>query len=267
LNGGLGLDVERAWNCVKGATAMRRQILLSSVALFVSIGAAFAAAPAPVFNWSGFYIGVDAGAGFGSSSWSNIVVPSATGEDYPGVFARHDLSGVVGGVTGGYNFQTGAFVYGVSGTFNFGDVDGMNKCFGNYGDFNAQCTDDVERLGDLSARLGFTPIDKALLYVQGGVAYEGGTASPANENYEGSYIYTNGYQKTDFDRWGYALGVGAEFAADEHWVVGLDYKYYGFDKSSVSFTPVPPLNDYSPPFSADIKNNVQTVTLHVGYKF
>lgn len=221
--------------------------------------------PAPIFTWTGFYLGVDVGGGFGSSSWSNIVVPSDTGENYPGTFAKHDVSGAVGGIQAGYNIQVGSFVYGVNGEINLAGVDGNNRCFGNYGDYNAQCTDHIRALGDLLGRVGFTPMDRMLLYFQGGLGYENGTEQPAGENYYGSAV--NGYQSTSFDRWGYVLGGGADFAVTDHWIIGADYKYYGFDKTNISFTPVAPVEYWNPPFSADTKNNVQTVTVHIGYKF
>ena len=94
-------------------------------------------APAPVFTWTGFYLGVDVGAGFGSSSWSNIVVPSDPGQDFPGEFSRHNLLGAVGGLQAAYDVQMNSFVFGVEGEIDVSGVKGSDSCFGNYGDFSA----------------------------------------------------------------------------------------------------------------------------------
>src|ERR671911_447433 len=87
------------------------KILLASVALFGFAGAAAAAdlpvrsappapiiAAAPLFTWTGFYVGVNAGYG-----WSN--------DDFDAIdFADdEDDGGFVGGAQVGYNYQIGSF--------------------------------------------------------------------------------------------------------------------------------------------------------------
>ena len=57
------------------------------------------------YNWTGFYAGINAGYGFGSSSWS--AVPTASNKP----------KGFLAGGTAGYNWQSGAIVYGVEGDF------------------------------------------------------------------------------------------------------------------------------------------------------
>ncbi len=51
------------------------------------------------YNWSGFYLGLNAGYGFGSSTW-----------DFPPV--KNSPKGMLFGGTAGYNWQSGAWVYG-----------------------------------------------------------------------------------------------------------------------------------------------------------
>jgi outer membrane immunogenic protein len=62
---------------------------------------------APAYNWTGFYLGINGGGGWGHSAWT-----TTTGFDVSG--------GMIGG-TAGYNWQMGQWVLGVE-----GDVDWTN---------------------------------------------------------------------------------------------------------------------------------------------
>lgn len=59
---------------------------------------------APVFTWTGFYVGVNAGYGFGNSDWD------------PG--PSFNTKGALVGGTLGYNLQTGSYVWGIEGDFD-----------------------------------------------------------------------------------------------------------------------------------------------------
>jgi hypothetical protein len=68
------------------------------------------------YNWTGFYAGINAGYGFGTSTWSLL----STGDIKP--------KGVVAGGTLGYNWQLGSFVYGIEGDFDWSGVKGSVTC-------------------------------------------------------------------------------------------------------------------------------------------
>src|SRR5258705_10420379 len=61
------------------------------------------------YNWTGFYAGVNAGYGFGSSTWSA-----------PGASIKP--KGFLAGGTLGYNWQSGALVYGAAGHFDWSNL-------------------------------------------------------------------------------------------------------------------------------------------------
>src|SRR3954467_3783737 len=65
---------------------------------------------APVYNWTGFYVGINGGYGWGQSKWAG------TGGNF-----EVTPKGWLAGGTLGYNFQTGAWVWGIE-----GDIDYMN---------------------------------------------------------------------------------------------------------------------------------------------
>src|SRR5215475_684419 len=108
----------RAWvvcGCDSGRTPMGTRemkkgtvIGLAAIAAVFSVGAANAAdmapvykapPPAPIFSWTGFYIG--ANVGFGSATAS---------VDIGNVSFSRDMTGILGGGQIGYNWQAGAWV-------------------------------------------------------------------------------------------------------------------------------------------------------------
>jgi outer membrane immunogenic protein len=80
-------------------------------------------APVPIaatFSWTGFYLGGNVGAGFGTTETSVNVGPALTAVTGTPVTATAPLvsetfNGFVGGIQAGYNWQAGVFVLGVEG--------------------------------------------------------------------------------------------------------------------------------------------------------
>jgi len=68
---------------------------------------------APLFSWTGFYIGINGGGGFGSSNW-----------DLTG--SRTVSGGLVGG-TVGYNYQFGQAVAGIEGDVDWSGINGSTS--------------------------------------------------------------------------------------------------------------------------------------------
>ncbi|MBA1157122.1 outer membrane protein [Microvirga mediterraneensis] len=150
-----------------------KKILLSSVALLGLASGALAAdlpsrrAPAPViaavpvFTWTGFYVGVNAGYG-----WN-------TNDDFVFNNVRYNLNddgGFVGGAQAGYNFQIGSFVVGLEGDIQYADFGGNDILLadGTVADFN-----NSDWFGTVRARAGVA-FDRALIYATGGFAFADG---------------------------------------------------------------------------------------------
>src|ERR1041385_4755914 len=102
----------------------------SALAIVAAASSAFAAdiqrrqmpakAPAyitPAYNWTGFYVGINGGGGWGHSDWS---APLATGS--------FNLSGGLVGGTVGYNWQTGPVVFGLEGDIDWANIRGSSTC-------------------------------------------------------------------------------------------------------------------------------------------
>ena len=71
--------------------------------------------PAAVYNWTGIYLGINAGFGTGNSNWSDG--PIGTTGSFP-------TSGFLVGGTAGINYQIGDYVFGVEGDGDWTNLNG-----------------------------------------------------------------------------------------------------------------------------------------------
>jgi len=69
-------------------------------------------------SWGGCYVGGNVGGVWGTKDWN------VTGSGVP--MGSHDVSGVIGGVQGGCNVQTGAVVFGIQGDYDWTGAKGSN---------------------------------------------------------------------------------------------------------------------------------------------
>jgi outer membrane immunogenic protein len=109
-------------------------------------------AAAPVFTWTGFYVGVNAGYG-----WSN--------DDFDAIDLADDDNdgGFIGGAQVGYNYQIGSFVVGLEGDIQYADFGREFSYLGN--DFESS-----DWFGTVRARAGVA-FGQALIYGTGGFAF------------------------------------------------------------------------------------------------
>jgi outer membrane immunogenic protein len=68
---------------------------------------------APVYNWSGFYVGINSGGAWGTSNWSNPL----------GSSSFNAKGGLIGG-TAGYNWQMGRAMFGLEGDIDWSGIKG-----------------------------------------------------------------------------------------------------------------------------------------------
>jgi outer membrane immunogenic protein len=192
------------------------------------------AAP-PVFSWTGFYVGLNAGYGWGSFT---------DGSDQ----LLGKPSGFVGGLTAGFNWQAMPnFVLGVEGDWNLSGVSDHAQLpfFG----FNGQ--GHVTSVGTLRGRAGFAA-DRALVYVTGGLALASISASINDWRAIPFYSSYSGLQT------GWALGGGLEYAFTDHISAKAEYMFTSVGTAD-AFTWTP---DW-----ARIGNNLSQIRAGVNYRF
>ena len=186
--------------------ALRLATLISASALALGVTAAQAAdltyepAPAPVveapaaFNWTGFYLGVHAGAALLDGDYTD------------GAFGfSDDNTGFLGGVQAGYNWQFDNIVIGAQTDLAYTSAKISDDGFG--------AENKLEWLGSTTARVGYA-FDNFLVYGKGGVAY-------GQSKIEDAVLAANDSQ------WhvGWTAGVGAEYAFTQNITGLLEYNY------------------------------------------
>jgi outer membrane immunogenic protein len=198
---------------------------------------------AAVYNWTGFYLGANAGYGWGRSDERATVF---------GTQANFDISGGLAGGQVGYNWQAGGFVFGVEADGDWADIDGATRCPNPA----FSCTAKVRDLASFRGRVGWAN-GPVLLYATGGFGYAnvrystltvaGGLPAPGVTG-----VYTA-------DRWGYAIGTGLEYGFAQNWSAKVEYMHYGFDDITS------PAGTLGVPIALGLR--VDTVKAGVNYRF
>jgi outer membrane immunogenic protein len=169
------------------------------------------------YNWTGFYAGINAGYGFGTSNWT----------DPPGT--RIKPKGALVGGTLGYNYQVGSIVYGIEGDFDWSGVKGSVACIPGI----LTCETSTSWLATFRGRLGYA-FDRWLPYVTAGGAY-GNVKATATDALLG--VVATG-SKSQF---GWTVGAGLEYAFLGNWTAKIEYLYVdlgNFDVGSPALTNV-----------------------------
>lgn len=236
-----------------------KKLLLCGIALgaMAMAGSASAAdmalkappAPVPAWSWAGFYAGVNVGYGWASdpstltdtTTVSSITshdatVPSPTFVANPTTTStgvgtgRIDPNGWLGGIQGGYNWQSNSLVLGLEGDIQLsgqkGSVTICDTVGCPAGSGTAADSLKLPWFGTLRARLGFTPSPRWLVYGTGGLAVaeikDSVAGGPVGGGPGGSGF------STDTTRAGFAVGGGVEAALTDRWSLKVEYLYMGF---------------------------------------
>jgi outer membrane immunogenic protein len=183
---------------------------------------------APVFTWTGCYIGGNGGGLWARKDWSVTTTRTP--------FTSQDLSsGIVGGQVG-CNYQTGAWVFGIQGDYDWANARASTADVLSLNTFmdNTQ----IRSLASVTGRVGYAFAGRFLGYVKGGGAWE-------RDNYSTSFVNltTFGPPGTVFStasetRPGWTAGVGAEYAITNNLTAFVEYDYYDFGTRTNSFTTI-----------------------------
>ena len=194
-----------------------RGVVASALLLACSLQIATAASAAPA-SWSGFYAGINAGWATADSTWDNIATdPAGFGDTLPPATMSDRISGVLGGVQLGYNFQSGPLVFGADIVANLGAVSGeIQSPFGAADDFFDL---NIAALIAATGRLGYA-WERSLIYLKGGIAAALVKASATDVAGP-----TTGAGRDESWRIGPSVGVGFEYAMSSAVSVALEYNY------------------------------------------
>jgi outer membrane immunogenic protein len=247
-----------------------KKIVLAAVGLVgLSIAPALAAdlpartytkAPAvvaPIYNWSGFYIGLNGGGGSAHKCWDinnvgGVAVPS-TAE------GCHDATGGLAGGQIGYRWQSAAWVFGVVAQGDWADLSGSNSSLltAPFQIFNNNTK--VDAIGLFTGQVGYA-WNNVLWYVKGG-------AAATHDKYNGQFLGVV-FDTASETRWGGAVGTGIEIGFAPGWSVAVEYDhlFMGSRNNTFNFTPA------AAPFAGtsridNIRQDVDMGTVRVNYTF
>ncbi len=209
---------------------MFKKILLAGAASTLMIAGAQAAdvdAPAAAagFDWTGAYVGVQAGYGWGDS---NVDLDDADGDGPTGpggddneiivdaLEGNIETDGFLGGLHVGYNFQADMLVFGVEGDIEFSDMNGdADVRMAVDGPVVGEATKEIDWLGSLRLRTGFA-MDRALIYATGGLAVGG---------VEFESDVPGAEESNNETAWGWTIGGGLEYAMTDDLTARIEYRY------------------------------------------
>jgi outer membrane immunogenic protein len=203
---------------------------------------------APLYDWTGFYIGGNGGWGQANNCWD---------VDVAGVFTRDNCLSKSGGLVGGqigYRWQTGPAVFGVEAQ---GDWANLRSSHVSLLDPTITTGSKVDGLGLFTGQIGYT-------WGPGLVYLKGGAAVTSSSFFLSSTLTGIGLASIDSTRWGASVGAGFEYLFTPNWSVGLEYDHLFMGNANNSFSVA------SPVFAGAlnrINQDIDMVTIRFNYKF
>ncbi len=209
------------------------------------------AVDAVMYNWSGFYVGANAGVAASRFCWEAAFFGSE---------GCHDATGGVVGAQIGYRWQSDALVLGLEAQGDWANLEGENvsELFG--GNFTNRSR--VDALGLFTAQVGYAA-DNALFYLKGGVAvsrnrFDVLDTPPAPTNSPVA-------DAPDQTRWGTTLGVGVEYGFAPNWSAGVEYNHLFMQSEDSRFTTLPSPGAFFGDES--ISQGADLITARLNYRF
>lgn len=199
---------------------------VSAVGVVLGVGAAggasaadlpIKAAPAPalMYNWTGCYIGANAG-----GAWDQMRTIRTQIDGFPPTpafldYGTEDGSGFLGGGQIGCDFQTTNLVFGLQGAFDWGSVNSSHNIAALPG-FTEKNT--LRGVFPVTGRVGYLWTPQFLGYLKLGFAWVD------NRN----TIYQNGapFETTNFTDPLITAGIGFEYMFTNNWSVFAEANYY-----------------------------------------
>src|SRR6516164_6021744 len=214
------------------------------------------APPLPLFTWTGCYAGGQVAGAWGNKDLTDTTGVVAASAGFTS--ASLSINGyLLGGQVGCDNQFGSNWVLGIEGALAGGDISastGVAQPLGIPGD-TATFKETTNYLSSVTGRLGYA-WNRWLCYVKGGAAWAG-------DKYDAVGVFLG--TPYDFEgletRLGWTAGVGVEWAFWDDWSVKLEYNYYGFGQSNVTF--IDPTSGNSG--LEDIKQAIQTVKLGLNF--
>jgi outer membrane immunogenic protein len=164
--------------------------------------------PPPTELFAGWWLGATLGGGTSAIDFSD---------------AKDNIaeSGILGGVTGGWNWQNGPIVIGLEGDVIAADINGSRHFNGGVN----IASPSIDTMADLRLRAGVAVTPNLLLFATAGGSWADmdlPITGPGGASRDGTFF-------------GWNVGGGAEVAFSQKWSARFDYQFTDFDTDSISY--------------------------------
>src|SRR5580692_1325420 len=221
---------------------MKRILMASAVALTAAGGQALAAdlpppmappprapavylPPVPYYNWTGFYVGGNLGAGFSKGSYSDTLGSTFN--------SSNSNTSFLGGGQVGVNYEFGnGVVIGAEAMFDWApntnntiSLTGAGTTPANSGTATAQLNN--RWLTTATGKLGYA-WDRVLLYGKGGWAWVGNS----NPSFTVNNVGAAPFSSSNSNNFGWTAGLGVEWAFAGNWSARAEWDYVRLQNQS-----------------------------------
>jgi outer membrane immunogenic protein len=214
---------------------------------------------APIYDWSGFYIGLNGG---GASSRECYTITNSAGvalANTPSEGCHNATGGLAGGQVG-YRWQAANWVFGVEAQGDWADLSGSNPSLTALIPYTNQTK--IDAIGLFTGQIGYV-WNNVLFYVKGGAAV---TDNKYNSFFPVSNMFAAAgvpFNTASDTRWGGAVGAGIEFGFAPNWSVALEYDHLFMGNPNVTFPP----SNIAVGRADNISQDVDMGTVRVSYRF
>jgi outer membrane immunogenic protein len=205
-----------------------------------------------VYDWSGFYTGINAGAGWNRECWDRN---TRLGGTFLASEGCHTGTGPVVGGQFGYRWQMSGFVLGLEAQGDWARLSGSNTSLVGSTIGNRSR---IDAIGLFSGQFGFA-WNQALFYVKGGGAV-------TDDRYQGFLISNGAISDTLTEvRWGAVAGAGFEYSFFPNWSVGVEYDHLFMGTRTLDFF----TTAFSASFSREdqIRQDVDLIAVRLNYRW
>jgi outer membrane immunogenic protein len=206
----------------------------------------------PIYDWSGFYAGINGGWGTSHNCWTRTATAGAP--ILPVSEGCHDADGGTVGGQIGYRWQASNWVFGLEAQGNWADFRGSNisLLFGGLATNRTK----IDAFGLFTGQVGYA-WNNVLAYVKGGAAV-------TDNRYEGLATISGVVTDTagSNTKWGGTVGAGIEWGFAPNWSAAVEYDHLFMGTDTYNFN-VAGLATRT----ESIKQDADLVTVRVNYRF
>src|SRR6185437_10501903 len=220
-----------------------KQVLLAAIAM---VGLSLLATPGSAQDWTGPYLGLQGGYGWGESTGSLRV----SGFQIP---YEPRPEGAIGGVHLGYDYQCRHLIVGAVIDSEGADIKGASTTTSAH--FNTRVSNNFD--ASIRGKLGLA-VDRFQVYGTGGVAFGEVKAAYSCPT---CFRYPEAFDTEATMRVGWTAGAGASIMIDPKWSTNVEYRYTRYGSGGSFADPVTTAQD------SGAKLAFNAVTLGISYHF